>query len=38
MYIDTHAHLYLEQFNEDIDAVINRAINSKVLKIYFYQI
>ena len=23
--IDTHTHLYLKQFNEDIDLVINRS-------------
>jgi len=38
MYIDTHAHLYSEQFNEDIDVVINNAINAKVLKIYLPNI
>ena len=38
MYIDTHAHLYLEQFDEDIDVVINSAINANVLKIYLPNI
>ena len=32
-FIDTHSHLYLEQFNDDIDAVIKRAIDLKVNKI-----
>jgi TatD DNase family protein len=32
-FIDTHAHLYLEQFNEDIDEVIQNAIDSGVTKI-----
>ena len=30
MYIDTHAHLYLDPFNEDIQDVIDRAIRSGV--------
>lgn len=38
MYIDTHAHLYSKQFDEDIDVVINSAINAKVLKIYLPNI
>jgi len=38
MYIDTHAHLYSEKFNEDIDVVINSAINANVLKIYLPNI
>ena len=25
MYIDTHAHLYGEEFLEDVDAVVRRA-------------
>ena len=33
MYVDTHAHLYLEQFNEDIDEVILRAQNIGVTHI-----
>ncbi len=32
-YIDTHAHLYLEQFDKDIDKVISRAKESQVGKI-----
>lgn len=31
--IDTHAHLYVEQFNDDIEAVIERAKNVGVCKI-----
>ncbi len=38
MYIDTHAHLYLEQFNEDIDQVLARAQNSGVGKIFLPNI
>jgi len=30
--IDTHTHLYLEQFDEDRDAVVNRAIDQGVIK------
>jgi TatD DNase family protein len=33
--IDTHTHLYLKQFNEDIDQVIKRAINNGVNKFIF---
>lgn len=32
--IDTHTHLYVEQFKEDIDVVISRARNSGVKKFY----
>jgi TatD DNase family protein len=32
MFIDTHTHLFSEQFKDDINEVINRAINSKVDK------
>ncbi len=31
--IDTHAHIYLEHFTEDIDEVINRALESGIEKI-----
>jgi len=34
MWIDTHAHLYLEQFDEDIDQVVSRAIESEVKYIF----
>jgi len=33
--IDTHTHLYLKQFNQDIDEVIKRAINIGVDKFIF---
>ena len=33
--IDTHTHLYLKQFNQDIDEVIKRAINIGVEKFIF---
>jgi len=32
-YIDTHAHLYLEEFDSDRDAVVDRAVASGVTKI-----
>jgi len=33
--IDTHTHLYLKQFNQDIDEVIKRAINNGIDKFIF---
>lgn len=33
-FTDTHAHLYLEDFREDIDAVIGRAVQEGVGKIF----
>ena len=33
--IDTHTHLYLKQFNEDVDMVIARSINSGIDKFIF---
>ena len=33
--IDTHTHLYLKQFKEDIDEVIERAINKGINKFIF---
>lgn len=33
MFIDTHTHLYSEEFNEDIEEVVNRAISSGVEKL-----
>lgn len=33
MFIDTHAHLYLEQFDEDLDEVIARAQQAGIDKI-----
>lgn len=32
-FIDTHAHLYLKEFDEDRDQMIQRALDSKVEKI-----
>jgi TatD DNase family protein len=34
MYIDTHTHLYDEQLNPDEDAMIQRAIDAGVTKMY----
>ena len=31
--IDTHAHLYVEQFKEDLAAMVNRAKDDKVVKV-----
>ncbi len=33
MYIDTHAHIYVDQFKEDINEIINRCIDQDVQKI-----
>jgi TatD DNase family protein len=33
--IDTHTHLYLKQFNDDVDMVIARSINSGIDKFIF---
>lgn len=30
MFIDTHAHLFFDNFNNDIDEVINRAKENRV--------
>ncbi len=38
MYIDTHTHLFAEQFNNDIDEVITRATQAGVEKIYMPDI
>lgn len=38
MFIDTHAHLYLDQFSEDIAAVIDRAQDSGLQKIFLPNI
>lgn len=32
--IDTHTHLYVQEFEEDIDSVVERAINEGVEKFY----
>ena len=36
--IDTHTHLYLKQFNEDVDMVIARSINRGIDKFIFLAI
>ena len=33
-FIDTHAHLYLKQFNDDIDKTIARCLAEKVTHVY----
>jgi len=33
MFIDTHAHIYIDRFKEDLDEVINRTKEHKVSKI-----
>ncbi|MEZ4909169.1 MAG: TatD family hydrolase [Saprospiraceae bacterium] len=38
MFIDTHSHLYLENFKDDIDIVVSNAINSNVQKIFLPNI
>ncbi|NLA24938.1 MAG: TatD family hydrolase [Bacteroidales bacterium] len=38
MLIDTHTHIYLKQFDEDREAVIQRAINAKVTKMFLPDI
>ncbi|RYM35624.1 TatD family deoxyribonuclease [Brumimicrobium glaciale] len=37
-YIDTHAHLYVDQFDEDRDDMIKRAIDSGVTKFFLPNI
>lgn len=37
-FIDTHAHLYLDKFEADIDQVISNAIESGVTKMYLPNI
>ena len=37
-FIDTHAHLYLDQFKDDLDEVINNAINEGVDKLFLPNI
>ena len=32
--IDTHTHLYLQEFSADIDAVMHRAANAGVAKFF----
>ncbi len=38
MYIDTHAHLYLQQYDEDIDDTIGQALQAQVTKIFLPNI
>src|SRR5256885_13978543 len=38
MIIDTHCHLYLPEFKDNISEVINRAINEGVKKFYLPSI
>ena len=33
-FTDTHTHLYLEQFNDDIDTVIENSISSDVNRLF----
>lgn len=37
-FIDTHAHLYLKQFSEDIDDVISNSISSGIDKLFLPNI
>ena len=32
-YIDSHAHIYLDQFSDNVDEIINRSLDNKVNKI-----
>jgi TatD DNase family protein len=34
MFIDTHTHLYLEHFDEDREAMLQRALNKGIAKFY----
>ena len=36
--IDTHTHLYLEHFSEDITGVVNRALDAGVERCYLPSI
>ena len=38
MYVDTHTHLFLEQFSDDIDEVMNRAIARDIQRFYLPNI
>lgn len=38
MYIDSHAHLYLEQFKDDQDEIIQRCLDNDVQKIFLPNI
>ncbi len=37
-FIDTHSHLYSEQFNDDIHDVVQRALNNDIKRIYLPNI
>ena len=34
-FTDTHTHLYLEQFQDDLEVVIENAISSGVNRLFF---
>jgi TatD DNase family protein len=38
MYIDTHTHLFLKEFDSDRDEVIKRAIHSGINKMFLPNI
>ncbi len=38
MFIDTHTHIYLEQFEEDLEECIQRSLKSKVNKLFLPNI
>jgi len=38
MFIDTHTHLFLEHFSEDIDEVMSRAIDEDIQRFYLPNI
>ncbi len=38
MFIDTHAHIYLPEFKEDINEVIDRGLEESVVRIYMPNI
>jgi TatD DNase family protein len=38
MYIDTHSHLYLKQFKDDIEKVVHKAQNKGVKKVFLPNI
>lgn len=35
---DTHTHLYLEEFSEDLNEVVNRAFTKKVTRLFLPSI
>ena len=38
MYIDSHAHIYLDEFKEDLELVIQNGRNNGVIKTYMPNI